>query len=258
MIRTDSSRRTTGVSLDRLNAYLRQMLTTGDGPKTYGAKLLAFPAGSSTINQVNDVIIRSLTESFDSRRAVATTMNQPDEWNITDPPCLIAIQCLQADGRLNMIAVFRSHDIFRAGLHNAIAVRKLQKHIADEVCLDLGALMVVSNSAHIYEANWGAAQKLIDCAFLKRKPRAGLKPEQYDPRGNYLIRLNEGKIMATLRSQDGAILIDLEDERASRIMDRVAQLGLTVDPRHLMYLGAALTKAEIALRAKGSYLQDRD
>src|SRR3989344_5959738 len=74
--------------------------------------------------------------------------------------------------KLNMFVVYRSHDIFKAGISNAFGLRALQEHIAKETCHVVGKLAITSNSAHIYEEDWENAKKLCMCEIWERPPKA--------------------------------------------------------------------------------------
>ncbi len=241
-----------GCSPRHIADYLPTILTSEHGPSTYGARLRAYPSAGGAIDQVEKVLIAQLRDSPDSRRAAATTMVPPTDWNAKSPPCLTTVQCLQADGRLNMIAVFRSHDMFKAALPNAVALRHLQKTIAAELGFRLGELMIVSSSAHIYESDWAEAEKTIQCSFLGRRPSAAFTA---DPRGNFLIRLVGERINVTLLAPDGTELMEIAEEKTSAIEARIAQLGLIADPAHLLYMGRELEKARACRDAGTEYRQ---
>lgn len=246
---------TTGASPDAIRQYVRQLTTAELGAGSYGARLTAFPAGDTSIDQLEQVIVRNFLDSPDTRRAVATTMNPPVDWGSEQPPCLITVECLQGDAKLHMLATFRSHDIFRAALPNAVALRYLHKRIAARLGFEMGQLKIDSHSAHIYETNWYDATDMVKCAFLEREPALGIPPERYDPAGNMIISIESGTISCALHTPEGAEAWQCEYRDAAHIMARIAQLGLLRDPYHLMYLGHELARAEAALKEGRPFVQ---
>jgi len=246
----------TGTSPSRIEEYVRDMLVAvkpEEGTYTYGSRLHGYPIGDDEkLDQVVDILIRNFKDSPDSRRAVATTMLPPKDWNSANPPCLTTIQCLQADGKLSMIVNFRSHDMFKAALANAVAMRHLQKQVAAETNFALGELMIVSASAHVYQSDWGEALKVVECAYDGNLPEDELKP---DPRGNFVISLSGETIKLSLLAPNGLELKTVEEPTAQTLMARVARLRLAIDPYHLMYIGRELARAEEAIRTGQPYVQ---
>jgi len=254
---SDDLRRATGTSPAAIKAYVEQLTTAIHGVGSYGDRLNAFPASGTPLNQIEQVIIRNFNDSPDTRRAVATTMNPAVDWGSTQPPCLITVECLQGDAMLHMIAAFRSHDMFRAALPNAVSLRYLHRNIAARLGFKMGKLKIESNSAHLYEKNLPDAIRMVNCAFLEREPQLGLQPESYDPRGNMIITIRGNLISCILCTPKGAEAWKCEYHTAAKIMVRIAQLQIIIDPAHLMYIGYELSRAEEALRTGQPYIQDR-
>lgn len=225
---------------------------------TYGNRLMSYPNGDGFIDQIADVIIKQLKSSPDARRTVATTMVPAIDWNSKEPPCLTQIQCLQTRGKLHLLATFRSHDLFKAGVPNAFGLRRLQLKIAGELGFELGKLQITSQSAHIYEQDWTEAEKLARCFYWERPPQMGFNPEtQADPRGNLLISVSQNQIVATLSVPTGETLLKLEAASARILAKKIAQLGLLSRHDHLLDIGMELEKAELALQKKLTYTQDQ-
>ena len=126
---------------------------------TYGNRLMAYPRGLNSMDQIEEVIIKQLKNSLDSRRAVATTMIPSVDAESNEPPCITQIQAIQSKGKLHLLVTVRSHDIFKSAIPNAFGLRTLQKTISDKLGFSLGQLQITSQSAHIYEQDWDNAHK---------------------------------------------------------------------------------------------------
>lgn len=229
---------------------------------TYGQRLWAWGAENLDDRGVSQVgkIIEHLKASPVTRRAVATTWDQwiDSDKSTKNPPCFVMMQVIQTNGKLHMLATFRSHDIFKAGIPNAFGLRKLQEHIATEAGFEVGQLTITSNSAHVYEEDWDQAKKTLECAKWERKPRLSFdQAADSDPRGIVLVRLDNGRIVAELHSSERGILLTFEGKTARQVSRRLSLLGLLGTMDHAMYVAEELQKAEVAINLKISYIQDK-
>ena len=93
--------------------------------------------------------------------------------------------------------------------------------------------------------------------WWEREPSLEFDPMlQADPRGIVVINVNK-KIEATFRSPEGAELVMLEAKTAKEITKKIAQLELLQRSDHMMDIAMELQKAEIALKEKLEYIQDK-
>jgi thymidylate synthase (methanogen type) len=244
----------TGTTDKQLAGYLPQILTPDREEGTYGRFLFAYPTSAGPLDQIKRAIIDGFRSSKDCRRGVATTLVPEKHAGATDPPCMDLVQCLQSDGLLHMMAYFRSHDIMKAALPNATALRHLQKKIADELGFAVGGLTILSASAHVYGVDWVQATNFIKCAFGQASG-FGFRPQDADPRGNFRISISGRTIAIALISPSGKALWKYADEYPPVIAMKIAKLGLVADPRHLLYLGGELERARAAIKAGKPYVQ---
>jgi thymidylate synthase len=252
----------TGANEEAIKEYFPVILSPEVKPGTaytYGNRLKAYPTASGSLDQVKDVIIKRLKEYPDGHGSVATTMVPEVDSVSKNPPCLSLIQCLQTDGALHLLVTFRSHDIFKAAIANAFALRKLHQEIAAELEMKLGSLAINSQSAHIYEDDWTNAQRLTACVFMEREPDAVFHAENADPRGNLTITLkpDKGLINVVLLGSDGAELWQYEAPSARQIQAKIGQLDLLSNIGHAVDVGMELQKAQLALDHHLVYTQDR-
>jgi|SRR3989344_1247905 len=226
---------------------------------TYGNRLRRYPHSNTTFDQIQEVLIKQLKSSIDSRRAVATTMIPSIDKDSKEPPCITQIQVLQSNGRIHLLATVRSHDMFKAAIPNAFGLRTIQQEIVSALDgLQAGFLQITSQSAHIYEQDWENASKLVKCAVWERPPATVFNPlDEADPRGNLLIRLENNQIVVNLQGPQGEELFKLEGATAKEVGRKLGQLDLLSNSGHYLDIGSELAKAEIALKNYLDYIQDR-
>lgn len=225
---------------------------------TYGNRLMNYPLRDKKLDQIEEVIIKQLKDSPDSRRAVATTLVPEIDAFSKEPPCITQLQALQSRGKLHFLATVRSHDIFKAAIPNAFGLRILQKKVCEKLGFELGQLQITSQSAHIYEQDWDNANKLVKCAFWEREPNLNFDPiTQKDQRGYMIINIKDGEINVVFQGLQGEELMNFGGKTAKEIMTKIAQLELLSKTDHLLDIGAELQKAEIALRQGLEYNQDK-
>ena len=223
-------REVTGATKEAIDEYHAVFLSSKK-PKgvsyTYGNRLMRYPlGGKKTIDQIRRSIIRNLKDSPDSRRAVATTLVPEIDALSSEPPCITQVQFLQARGKLNMLVTARSHDIFKAAIPNAFGLRILQQRVATETGFELGALQITSQSAHIYESDWDNARKMVRCAVWDRPAQKWTQGEDSDPRGAFIIRLQQGKIHVEFQA-GGQMLLEFTGTNADKIALEIAKHELT-------------------------------
>lgn len=226
---------------------------------TYGSRLRAWADADTAepIDQVTHCIIGNLRRSPDSRRGVGVTFVPTiDTFATVDTPCLVSVQALQSEGRVDLFATFRSHDIFKAAVPNAFGLLAMHQQIAQETGFERGALCIQSVSAHIYEGDFDHARKLIDCQFLERPPHMVWDAAQADPRGVFLIRISNGEIIAEHQGPDGALLGEYTGKTARQVGAQISQRQLVSQMGHALDLGHELQKAEHALKLGLAYVQD--
>ncbi len=137
-----------GWDINALDKYAEQLLS-GENPTnfeyTYGQRLHNLE-GFDQIER----IIRYLKNEPTSRRGIATTWQAMDMFK-EHVPCLIVVEFLIRDSKLNLTAFFRSHDLQRAWPANVYGLWKLQEYVGNAVGVPLGSITTISASAHIYE-----------------------------------------------------------------------------------------------------------
>lgn len=205
----------------------------------------------SEINQIAD-IIEVLKRDFYSKACVAITWHPAKELmrKHKSSPCLVLVQALIQEERLNLTVFFRSHDMTQGWPENAYGCAAIQKEIAMAVGVETGLLTIISGSAQIYNSYYQQVEEML-------AKYNSWKKNYDDAKGNYLIKVKDKKIIVTLaHPQTGAELEKLVGKTAYELKDQIAR-GAQLATDHAIYLGTELQKAEDALKNKTDYEQDR-
>jgi len=214
---------------------------------SYGQRLRAYWG----VDQIT-VMAEDLKRFRFSRRSVASVWDPRLDSGSEDPPCIDLVQALVRDGKLHLTAYIRSNDIYRAWPQNAIALRHLQTVLAEEVQqTGVGDLITLSQSAHVYEDCWERVLELLDGEA--KGLISGARFRQ-DPRGSFVIRVEDGEIIVDHYSPEGDRLRTLRSGSA-RDLERLLSPFVSL-PEHGMYVGRELGRAERALRMGERYEQE--
>ena len=249
-------KQTVGLEQEGIEEYTKSLLndTVPQGTHyTYGSRLLSYKDHFSQL----DHIIRKLKETNGTRRAYASITYPPQDFDNTSPPCLSLIHCAIQNDKVHMMATFRSHDIFKAAIPNAFALLGLLHHIAKKIEMPVGKLSITSNSAHIYEEEWVDAEKLLECQKWSSPEKSYTIEDNVDQRGNVSIRLVNEQINVELLSTSGISQMEWQGKNARSLIKKLAFLDLLSEPYHYADIAIELTKAEIALKTKQPYIQDK-
>jgi len=169
-------------------------------------------------------------------------------------PCLFLIQCQIYESKLTLTAYFRSNDMYNAWPLNAFALRKLQSNIANELTVEMGALITISNMAHIYEHNYQDAKELYE------KNDKGYC--EWDPRGNLSVMVENSDIVARWMTPRGneeikEWRIDGKKRNAARLISFEIENGLAISTLgNALYIGRQLERAETAIKLGLKFTQD--
>lgn len=80
-------------------------------------------------------------------------------------PCLTQLQFVIREGRLNLIATFRSQNVFRS-YGNFIGLKSLQSMAAERLRVDCGTITSFCACPHIYQSDLAAARDIVREAGL--------------------------------------------------------------------------------------------
>ena len=203
------------------------------------------------INQVQD-IIDVLSRDVYSKACVAVTWHAQDELmrKHKSSPCLVFLQAIVQDEKLNLTVFFRSHDMTQGWPENAYGCSAIQKEIADSIGIEAGILTIMSGSAQIYNNYYQQVDEMLEKYYGNLKTC-------HDKRGNYIIEVKDGEIEVKLLHPDTSVeLGKFTGKTAYEIKDKIASLSYTLDVGHAIYLGTELAIAELSLKNNKNYVQD--
>lgn len=100
-----------------------------------------------------------LQECPTTRRATVVTFNPMADFGNEEIPCFIMGDFKIRDNLLYTTGVWRSHDAFGAIPANFVALKELARMASISCEIDMGPITVQSISAHVYEYNWGEAER---------------------------------------------------------------------------------------------------
>lgn len=110
----------------------------------------------SRINKQIDFWIGVLKETPNTNQAILQ-VGRPDDYLLSDPPCLRHIDMRIKNDRLVFYPYFRSWDLWGGFPANLAAIAVLQKYIADSIGVESGNILASSKGLHIY----GYADELL-------------------------------------------------------------------------------------------------
>lgn len=212
---------------------------------TYGQKLRNFRG----IDQIFEMIKQLKKENY-TRRAVGVTWDIIKDYNNPKCPCLNLVQTLVQDNKVYLTCYFRSHDIYAAYPRNAFALRKLQQIIAKKLDLNLGNLIIISNSAHIYERDFNNINSMI-------KDQKQQKEFDVDKRGSFAISIDNNIIIIKQVDRNGNIIDKLQGKTALELIQKLSDDLKISKIEHALDIGSEIQKAQIAIDNGLEYVQDK-
>lgn len=204
------------------------------------------------VDQISDIIDALKRDPY-SKACVAITWHTHEELmrKHKSSPCLVLLQAIVQDEKLNLMVFFRSHDMTQGWPENAYGCAAIQKEIADGIEIEPGILTIISGSAQIYNHYYSQVETMLDKYWKKDE---GF----YDPRGNFIIEVRDGEIIVKLVHPENNIeLEEYNGKTAEELMDKVSLSATIINTRHAMYLGTELVRAESALKNNQPYEQDK-
>jgi thymidylate synthase len=207
---------------------------------------------TAEINQIKDIVDALKRDTY-SKACVAITWHVQDELmrKHKSSPCLVFLQAVVQDERLNLTVFFRSHDMTQGWPENAYGCAAIQKEIADGIGVDCGILIIMSGSGQIYRHYYQQVEGMLK-KFRDRQDFG------FDPRGNFSIEVKEGKILVRLmHPESGKEMACFEGTEPKELYIRIAASG-DMRTDHALYIGTEIQKAALALKTGQKYEQDKE
>lgn len=257
-----------------LQTYYPQVLSAKQIPGiayTYGQRL----RDHDGVDQIQNIVDLIKNRPF-SKKMIAVTAKVREDWaevNKGDTPCLTQILCSVQDGKLFMTTHFRSQDMVHGWPRNVFSLRKLQKLIADEAGISMGAFVMVTHSAHIYSDDYALVEKILAENYDKELGYTSRQMFEEDRRGNVTVEIEETgeknhkigrpikyatvpgvkgyEIVVKLYAPDGGLLLkEWRGKTAMEVYIEMVNIGeYLVLPSHLIYIGTELQRAEYAIKS---------
>lgn len=174
-------------------------------------------------------------------------------------PCLMKLSFSLRAGKVDVLAFFRSHDVFGAWFYNYYGIASLLKRITAAAGVQPGRIVVQSESAHIYARHWTTVERLLKAELEEKPARMFFDAElDADPRGNVSITLVDGSINLKLMTPRGdGLVLELAARNARELLYRLRHLDPFSRLDHAAFVGAEVARAEVALRLGIPYEQDK-
>ena len=207
---------------------------------------------TAEINQVQDMI-ETLKRDPYSKAVVAMTWHPAEELlrKHKSSPCLVLVQAIVQDEKLNLTCFIRSHDMVQGWPENAYGFAAIQKEIAEAIGIPAGLLVMISGSAQIYNNYYAQVEQALK---LYRKPRLDFK----DAKGNFLVEVNSGEISVALIHPETSQALRMWGGKTAKEVYLQVSREVDINGSHAMYLGTELQKAEIALKKGIAFEQDME
>jgi thymidylate synthase len=137
------------------NFFVHKDVAELGNAKSYAVRLFDYAgAGHDQIAWV----VERLRADPESRSATITTF-QP----LTDTsyiPCVSMLDFWLREGDLELVVYAHSLDFGKKAYGNLVELTRLQEHVAGELALAVGRLVVHAKSAHVYEPEWAAMAEI--------------------------------------------------------------------------------------------------
>lgn len=225
---------------------------------TYGHRLRSYFGRDLLMEAVRDLALAG-----DRRHAYISLWDNLRDLGAGDAPCLASLFFRKIGPRVNLSAVFRSHNAARAwpvncfGLYGLMefACREANNHPGrtEPETLLPGTLVVTSMSISLDPADLGQVGGII------KDQDSRAYAEKLDPRGFFRISVDlEAKdLVAHHHAPDGELLAEYRAKRPSEMGWLLQRAKAVSDIGHAMYLGSQLERAWYYLSRGMEYVQDK-
>lgn len=124
-------------------------------------------------------VLENLREP-DSRQAVITIWRQSPP-KTRDVPCTVMLQFLLREGRLNMLTVMRSNDLWLGTPYDVPLFCRIQHYVASQIGAEVGEYTHVAGSLHLYERDLAAVWRVLDNEVGYAEEYSGPRLTMFDP-----------------------------------------------------------------------------
>jgi thymidylate synthase len=107
-------------------------------------------------------VVERLRSDPENRSAAITTFQPPTD--DTYVPCISMLDFWLPDGRLELVVYAHSLDFGKKAYGNLVELARLQEHVAGEIGVAVGRLVIHAKSAHVYEPEWELMSRVTGLA----------------------------------------------------------------------------------------------
>jgi thymidylate synthase len=107
--------------------------------------------------QITKVIRMYKEDGYNTNQAFMA-VGDADSLDLSDPPCLRAIDTRILDNTLHFVVYFRSWDLWAGFPSNLAAIQLLKEYMSSEIGVADGELIATSKGLHLYEYSWELAR----------------------------------------------------------------------------------------------------
>jgi len=125
--------------------------------RSYGARL----RDRGGRDQIAWVVDR-LRADPEARSATITTFEP--ETDTSYIPCISLLDFWLRDGALELVVYAHSLDFGKKAYGNLVELARLQHEVAERVGVGVGRLVIHAKSAHVYEPEWAALERIVAAA----------------------------------------------------------------------------------------------
>jgi len=138
-------------SMEYVESYLPYLMTA------HKAEEEQYTYGQYLEKQIAKVIKMYKEDGFNTNQAFMA-VGDSQSIDLSDPPCLRAIDTRIRDDKLHFIVYFRSWDLWAGFPSNLAAIQLLKEYMSSEIGVGDGELIALSKGLHLYEYAWELAQ----------------------------------------------------------------------------------------------------
>ena len=138
-------------TMEYVKSYLPYLMTA------HKAEGEQYTYGQYLEKQIAKVIKMYKEDGFNTNQAFMAVGNE-ESIDLSDPPCLRAIDTRIRDDKLHFIVYFRSWDLWAGFPSNLAAIQLLKEYMSSQIGVADGELIALSKGLHLYEYAWELAQ----------------------------------------------------------------------------------------------------
>ena len=234
-----------GFSLAHFKQYQQRIQDSSlrGQPYTYGNRLRNYFSHSGKMVDSLEIITQILKKDPESRHAYMSLWDSGrDLMEGHGCPCLVSIFFRRFEGKLTLTATFRTHNAMDAWLENLYGLMALQKYVADNINMPLGAITVFSHSISISTDVLDRAKAVAD--------NVNNHTFRHDHNGNFIVTVDyDSQEIVVQHYHAGTSIAEYRGKNAEAIEKQLTRDCAISEISHALYLGREIAKKEYLLNS---------